>query len=51
MCVYVFYLFRIERNNGVLVDLIYMIFFNDIEIRIYGVGFYQFVKDEELRKE
>lgn len=51
ICVHAFHLHRTERNNGALVDLIHIIFFNDTEIRTHGVGFYQFAKDEESRKE
>lgn len=51
ICVHAFHLPRTERNNGPLVDLIHIIFFNDTEIRTHGVGFYQFAKDEESRKE
>lgn len=52
ICVHAFHLPRTERNNGALVDIIHIyFFFNDTEIRTHGVGFYQFAKDEESRKE
>lgn len=51
ICVHAFHLPRTEKNNWSFSWPNTYIFFNDTEIRTHGVGFYQFAKDEESRKE